>query len=252
MSEYTPRVVEAEIDELMSGLAAVALEGPKGVGKTATAERRAHTVYRLDDDAQRQLVSASPKVALQATPPVLFDEWQRLPKVWDAVRRAVDEGARAGQYLLTGSAIPEDVDVGERPHTGAGRIVSVRMRPMSLAERDLGPTTVSLTELLRGRRPDVSGKSTVDLAQYASEVVASGLPGIRRLRGRARRAQLDGYLERVVNRDFLEAGHPVRKPDALRRWMTAYAAATATTTSLEKIRDAATAATAKPRPSRPS
>lgn len=240
MTEYTPRVVEAEIDELMSGLAAVALEGPKGVGKTATAERRAHTVYRLDDDAQRQLVSASPKVALQATPPVLFDEWQRLPKVWDAVRRAVDEGARAGQYLLTGSAIPEDVDVGERPHTGAGRIVSVRMRPMSLAERDLGPTTVSLTELLRGRRPDVSGTSTVDLAQYASEVVASGLPGIRRLRGRARRAQLDGYLERVVNRDFLEAGHPVRKPEALRRWMTAYAAATATTTSLEKIRDAAT------------
>lgn len=240
MPPYTPRVVEAEIDELMSGLAAVALEGPKGVGKTATAERRATTIYRLDDDAQRQLVSASPKVALQAAPPVLLDEWQRLPQVWDAVRRSVDEGASPGRYLLTGSALPADDEVGARPHTGAGRIVSVRMRPMSLAERGLGPTTVSLKELLGGGRPDVSGTSPVDLAQYATEVVASGLPGIRSLQGRARRAQLDGYLERVVNRDFLEAGHPVRKPHALRRWMTAYAAASATTTTLAKIRDAAT------------
>lgn len=240
MPPYTPRVVETEIDELMSGLAAVALEGPKGVGKTATAERRATTIYRMDDDAQRQLVSASPKVALQAAPPVLIDEWQRLPQVWDAVRRSVDEGASPGRYLLTGSALPADDEVGARPHSGAGRIVSVRMRPMSLAERGLGPTTVSLKELLGGGRPDVSGTSPVDLAQYAAEVVASGLPGIRSLQGRARRAQLDGYLERVVNRDFLEAGHPVRKPHALRRWMTAYAAASATTTTLAKIRDAAT------------
>lgn len=240
MPPYTPRVVETEIDELMSGLAAVALEGPKGVGKTATAERRATTIYRMDDDAQRQLVSASPKVALQAAPPVLIDEWQRLPQVWDAVRRSVDEGASPGRYLLTGSALPADDEVGARPHSGAGRIVSVRMRPMSLAERGLGPTTLSLKELLGGSRPDVSGTSPVDLAQYAAEVVASGLPGIRSLQGRARRAQLDGYLERVVDRDFLEAGHPVRKPHALRRWMTAYAAASATTTTLAKIRDAAT------------
>lgn len=240
MPPYTPRVVETEIDELMSGLAAVALEGPKGVGKTATAERRATTIYRMDDDAQRQLVSASPKVALQAAPPVLIDEWQRLPQVWDAVRRSVDEGASPGRYLLTGSALPADDEVGARPHSGAGRIVSVRMRPMSLAERGLGPTTLSLKELLGGSRPDVSGTSPVDLAQYAAEVVASGLPGIRSLQGRARRAQLDGYLERVVNRDVLEAGHPVRKPHALRRWMTAYAAASATTTTLAKIRDAAT------------
>lgn len=240
MTTYSPRIVEAELDELMSGLAAVALEGPKGVGKTATAERRAKTIYRLDDEAQRQLVSASPRVALQASPPVLIDEWQRLPQVWDAVRRSVDEGASPGRYLLTGSAVPADDEVGARPHTGAGRIVSVRMRPMSLAERGLGAATVSLAKLLSGDRPDVSGTSEVDLAQYAAEIVASGFPGIRSLQGRARRAQLDGYLERVVNRDFSEAGHPVRKPDALRRWMTAYAAASATTTTLAKIRDAAT------------
>jgi hypothetical protein len=232
MTTYSPRIVEAELDELMSGLAAVALEGPKGVGKTATAERRAKTIYRLDDEAQRQLVSASPRVALQASPPVLIDEWQRLPQVWDAVRRSVDEGASPGRYLLTGSAVPADDEVGPRPHTGAGRIVSVRMRPMSLAERGLGAATVSLAKLLSGDRPDVAGTSEVDLAQYAAEIVASTSPAFE---APWACATLDDYLERVVNRDFSEAGHrSARRPPALgdrvRR-------ASATTATLAKIRD---------------
>ena len=241
---YSARVVDAELDELQRGLAAIALDGPKGVGKTATAARRAVSIFRLDDPAQRQIVDADPAIALAADPPVLFDEWQHAPAVWDAVRRAVDDGAGAGRYILTGSALPNDKEHAPT-HSGAGRIVSVRMRPLSLAERNLAPTTVSLRELLRGRKPPVDGKSKIDLAQYAYEVVASGFPGLRDLRGRALRAQLDGYITRVVDRDFEEAGHRVRKPDSLRRWMAAYAAATATTTSLEKIRDAATSGDGK-------
>ena len=236
MSHYTPRILDGELDELLGALPAVALEGPKGVGKTATAERRVTSVFRLDSPAQRQIAEADPTVLVTAPPPVLIDEWQHVPAVWDAIRRAVDDGAAPGQYILAGSAAPVEAPT----HSGAGRIVTVRMRPLALAERGLGPATVRLRDLLSGRREPVSGHSTVDLAGYAREVIASGFPGVWRLRGRALRAQLDGYLARVVDRDFVEQGHPVRKPDALRRWLTAYAAATATTTSLDKIRNAAT------------
>ena len=236
MSHYTPRILDGELDELLGALPAVALEGPKGVGKTATAERRVTSVFRLDSPAQRQIAEADPTVLITAPPPVLIDEWQHVPAVWDAIRRAVDDGAAPGQYILAGSAAPVEAPT----HSGAGRIVTVRMRPLALAERGLGPATVRLRDLLSGRRPPISGHSTVDLAGYAREVITSGFPGVRRLRGRALRAQLDGYLARVVDRDFVEQGHPVRKPDALRRWLTAYAAATATTTSLDKIRNAAT------------
>ena len=231
-----PRILDGELDELLGALPAVALEGPKGVGKTATAERRVTSVFRLDSPAQRQIAEADPTVLVTAPPPVLIDEWQHVPAVWDAIRRAVDDGAAPGQYILAGSAAPAEAPT----HSGAGRIVTVRMRPLALAERGLGPATVRLRDLLSGRRAPVSGHSTVDLAGYAREVITSGFPGVRRLRGRALRAQLDGYLARVVDRDFVEQGHPVRKPDALRRWLTAYAAATATTTSLDKIRNAAT------------
>lgn len=238
---YTSRIIDAELDELLPSLAALAVEGPKGVGKTATTLRRARTIYRLDDRAQRLAVEAATEVALAADAPVLFDEWQRYRPIWDAVRRAVDSAAHPGSYLLTGSAVPEqEGGEGGSTHSGAGRIVSLRMRPLSLAERGLGPTTVRLADLLSGKRNDIGGTTSVDVSAYAREVVASGFPGLRGLTGRALRAQIDGYLTRVVDRDFDEAGHPVRRPEALRRWMRSYAAATATTTSLEKIRDAAT------------
>jgi len=233
---YTDRLVDLELDELMSGVAAIALDGPKGVGKTATAQRRVRTTFRLDTPAQRQIADADPSVLLDSELPVLLDEWQYVPAVWDAVRRAVDAGALPGSFLLTGSAAPAVAPT----HSGAGRIVSTRMRPLSLAERGLGAPTVSLTEMLRGARPIVAGQSDVSLSGYAREIVASGFPGLRGLSGRALRAQLDGYVTRVVDRDFLDQGYAVRRPDTLRRWMTAYAAATATTTSLEKIRMAAT------------
>jgi predicted AAA+ superfamily ATPase len=98
---------------------------------------------------------------------------------------------------------------------------------------------VSLGQLLEGGRAPITGRTDVDLERYVEEILASGFPGIRSLPPRLLRAQLDGYLERIVDRDFEDLGRQVRRPATLWRWMQAYAAATATSTSYEKIRDAA-------------
>jgi len=233
---YRPRVLDAELNELMGDLAAIGIEGAKGVGKTATASQRAETIYQLDDPDQRVIAEADLDRLMKAPPPILIDEWQYIPPIWDRVRRSVDDGAEAGRFLLTGSASPRDIGT----HSGGGRIVSLRMRPMSLAERLSTPATVSLTELLTGSQPAIGGQTEIRLQDYTEEIVASGFPGIRRLSGRARRAQLDGYLRRVVDRDFVELGQNVRNPVALRSWMAAYAAASSTSTTFEKIRDAST------------
>lgn len=238
MASYLRRVVDDELDVLLPDLPAIALDGPKGVGKTATASRRAATVHRLDDPAQRAVLAAEPGRLVSGLEPILIDEWQRLPQSWDVVRRAVDDGTGGGRFLLTGSAAPTEQPM----HSGAGRIVTLRMRPLSLAERRLVAPTVSLAQLLTGARPAISGSSPLRLADYAEEIVASGLPGLRGTPGRARRARLDGFLDRIVERDFAEQDRPLRDPAGLRRWMTAYAAVTATTASFETIRDAATGA----------
>ncbi len=236
MDGYTARVLDAELDELLAGTSAVSIEGPKGVGKTATACRRAATIIRLDDPSERQAFAADPGRLRTLAAPVLLDEWQRQPSSWDVVRRAVDEDRHPGRYLLTGSAAPGETSL----HSGAGRIVTARMRPMTLSERGVGAANVSLRQLLTGRRPAVDGESAVGLADYVDELIGSGFPGLRQVRGRALRAELDGYLDRIVQKEFPELGQRVRNPAALRRWMRAYAAATSTTASYEAIRDAAT------------
>ena len=233
---YLPRVLDVELDELMSGAPAIAIDGPKGVGKTATCLRRASSVYSLDDGAQRALLEADPGRLERDPRPILVDEWQRLPASWDLVRRSVDADPTPGRFLLTGSAVPIEAPV----HSGAGRIVSLRMRPLTLSERGLERPTVSLANLLTGRRPSIDGSTTVDLSAYADEIVRSGFPAIRGTAPRARRALLDGYLGRIVQRDFAEQGRRVRRPETLRGWLRAYAAATATTASYQVLLEAAT------------
>ena len=232
---YRRRIVDDELDELFLGLAAIALEGPKAVGKTATALRRAATVYRLDEPGQLDIARADPQRLIGGPRPVLIDEWQRLPEVWDVVRRAVDVDPTPGQFLLTGSATPTDAP----SHSGAGRIVSLRMRPLSLAERFDSADRTSLAALLSGERAPLHGSTDLTVADYAREIVGSGLPAVRQLTGRAQRSQLDSYLRRIMQRDFDELGHRVRNEGALRRWLTAYAAATSTAASYDTIRDAA-------------
>lgn len=235
--EYSRRIVDDELDELLDGIPALSLEGPKAVGKTETALRRAATVFRIDDEAQREIVEADPRRLSTGKSPILVDEWQRLPSTWDVVRRAVDDDPTPARFILTGSSAPVEMPT----HSGAGRIVTVRMRPMSLAERHSRSDGVSLRSLLSGKHPDVDGAAAMELADYVEEITRSGYPAIRRSSGRVLRAQLDGYLDRIVERDFEELGHRIRNAGALRRWLTAFAAATSTTASYDTIRDAASA-----------
>ncbi|MDE0676757.1 MAG: DUF4143 domain-containing protein [Acidimicrobiaceae bacterium] len=236
MDAYLPRIVDTELDMLTDGLPAVVIEGPRAVGKTETALRRARTVHRLDDGRQLAIVRGDPERLLAGSPPILIDEWQRYPDSWDMVRRRVDADPGTARFLLTGSAAPAT-----RPtHSGAGRMVTLRMHPMSLAERGITEPTVSLAELLSGSRPQLAGRSAMKLSDYALEIERSGFPAIRELDRGLRERQIGSYLDRVVEHDIDELGTGVRDRASLGRWLEAFAAATATTAAYTSIRDAAT------------
>lgn len=233
---YVERVVDAELDMLLDGLPAICIEGPRAVGKTRTALRRARTVHDLDDPETLALALAEPSRLVRGPEPILIDEWQRYPPSWDLVRRAVDDDTRPGRFLLTGSTGPDVPPT----HSGAGRIVTLRMRPLNLFERQLQAPTVSLERMLSGDRPAVGGRTDLTLDDYIAEIVGGGLPGWRAGDARTRQAALDGYLRRAVDHDVALMGYRARRPGVMRRWLAAYAAATATTATYETIRDAAT------------
>lgn len=155
----------------------------------------------------------------------------------DAVRRAVDRHAPAGRFLATGSAAPR---ADSNTHSGAGRIISLRMRPMSLFERGDFTATVRFNDVISGNNPRISETSAATLPDYTAAIADSGFPGILSLPERRRSQALDNYLRQVVDRDLPGAGYTARRPETLRRWLAAYGAASSTPTSYSRILDATT------------
>ena len=232
-SDYHRRVVDTVLDRYLEELPAVLLDGPKGVGKTTTALRRAKTVRRFDRRDDRFLAESDEEWAVQGERPTLLDEWHRVPAVWDAVKRAVDDNRSGGQFILTGSLPTTST------HSGAGRVTAVRMRPMTLSERGGTTPSVSLLALARGDL-EVTGDTPWGIRDYVDEIFRSGFPGLRDLSDDTRRAALQGYVQRIVDSDLPDLGIPHRKPASLLAWLAAYAAATSTTSRWETIRQAAT------------
>ena len=236
---YLRRTVDELLDTFLPQAPAIALDGAKGVGKTGTALQRATKVFLLDRPDQRALVEADPD-GIRRPGTTLLDEWSRMPEVWDLVRREVDNGAGPGSFLLTGSATPATA---QGTHSGAGRILSLRMRPMALHERGQLVPTISLTSLLTAEPPcstEIEGHTSYCLADYLDAIAASGFPGIMGLGPDLRTEQLATYIQRVIDRDLPDLGYGVRRPETLRRWLAAYAAASSTTTSYSKLLDTTT------------
>ncbi|MEJ5928439.1 DUF4143 domain-containing protein [Corynebacterium sp. H128] len=235
-SRYLSRYIDIELDEL-TGAPAIAVDGAKGVGKSETTKRRATKVYQLDRVNERELLQARLDDLLSVAEVLCLDEWQHLPEVWDVVRRKVDDRT-VTKFLLTGSATPRsDADT----HSGAGRILSLRMRPLTVSERDETEPSVLISEMFEGRM-NVSGTTSWGLVDYAEAICSTGLPGIYKLSGRGRRQAIASYIQRVIDRDIPDQGLMVRKPESMRAWWAAYAAASSTTTAYNKILDAATPA----------
>jgi len=212
--KYLPRAADTELAERLKVSGALLIEGPKGCGKTETAMRRATSAVRFDTDpAARAQVELNPDALFAEPTPILFDEWQRVPQIWDHVRRHVDDLGQRGLYILTGSATPTD---SRELHSGAGRIGTLRMRPMSLFESGHSTGEVSLAALLRGE--DQQAKLTkVTVPELMAQIVIGGWPALIGEDERFARRWLADYLKQIVEVDIPSLGTTRRAPDRLRR-----------------------------------
>jgi predicted AAA+ superfamily ATPase len=234
------RLIEPYILDLMTAFPAIAIDGLKGVGKTVSTKRIAKTVFELDRIRDFDRLANSLETLSSAPKPVLIDEWQRIPRVWDYVRRAVDDGAAPGSFLLTGSIANDDMNI----HSGAGRIIKQKMYPLSLAERDLEIPTVSLRDMLSAESPfsiEISGETEVTFRRYMNEIAASGLPAFRKFNQSQRKIVFESYFENMLTHEFDQQGVKLRQPQTLLRWLRAFAAAISTDAGYNEILDASTA-----------
>lgn len=193
----------------MAATGAVVIEGAKACGKTATASRVAASSVLLDvDEGARRALQVDPSLVLEGDRPRLLDEWQVEPRLWNLVRRAVDDAGTPGQFVLTGSSVPpDDAD----RHTGAGRFSFLRMRPMTLFESGHSSGTVSLAELFDGGEVR-STDPGLKLENLVERIVSGGWPAQQgRPVADAARAARD-YLEQVRLVDISRVGDRRRDP----------------------------------------
>lgn len=224
--DYRPRVADAELAEKLAAGGAVLIEGPRACGKTETARHAARSEVRLDtDQATRAAGLIDPAILLAGERPHLIDEWQLVPEVWNHVRRAVDDaGGATGAFILAGSSVPPD-DVTR--HSGAGRFLRLRMRPMSLAESGYSTGDVSLAGILDGagaRAPRVR----LAIREVADLVSVGGWPG---LQSRTTDQALDamrGYVADTARLDLPRVDGVRRDPERVRRLLASLARYTGT------------------------
>ncbi len=222
---YRTRLIDLALDDLLTELPAVMVIGARACGKTTTLRRRTATTVQLNVAAEAAAFQADPDAALRGLEePLLLDEWQSVPQVLGAVRRAVDADPRPCRFLLTGS-ISAELEGDSWPATG--RIVRVPMFPMTVREQ-LGNVVwpTFFDKIARGVALTVP-RHTPDLRGYVELALAGGFPQpALLLRDSRRRAWYDSYLDELLTHGVEQAEKPRtrrRDPQRLRRYLEAYA-----------------------------
>lgn len=223
MKKYKQRIADKMLQRRLSGVGAVLIEGPKWCGKTTTASQHANQILYLDDPTEMsqylRMADINPKALLQGKEPLLIDEWQLAPKLWDTIRYEVDRRGNPGQFILTGSAVPAQTR--DIHHSGTGRFAWLTMRPMSLYESGESSGEVSIGDLFSS--PDnIMGINKLLLDDIAFLICRGGWPSATMLEGEPALDTVIYYYDAVTRSDISRVDGINRNPELTKRLMRSY------------------------------
>ena len=240
MESYKHRIADGLLAKKLRAKGAVLIEGPKWCGKTTTAEEiAASKVMLANADAKKQfsrLLEIDVEAALGGDAPMLIDEWQTVPKLWDAVRYAVDRRRKMGQFVLTGSAVPDREAEKERVHSGTGRFAWLTMRPMTLFESGESNGSVSLARLFAAPEK-VLERNGLNLQDIAFLICRGGWPMAVGLPAEAALEQAFDYYDAVTKEDVTRVDGVKRTSDRVQRLMRSYARHQGVQVSIATLRE---------------
>lgn len=240
MKGYKPRIMDSLLKKKLQAKGAVLIEGPKWCGKTTTAEEIAASkimLARTDiKNNFKSLLEIDIDAALAGDAPMLIDEWQTVPKLWDAVRYTVDHRRKMGQFILTGSAVPDKEAEKEREHSGTGRFAWLTMRPMTLYESGESNGTVSLANLFASPEK-ILEKNGLKLQDIAFLICRGGWPMSVGLPEEAALEQAFDYYDAVTKEDITKVDGVKRASARVQCLMKAYARHQGTQVSIATLKE---------------
>lgn len=228
------------IENRLRSKGALLIEGAKWCGKTTTAEHHAHSVLMLAQpeklEQTRQFLDIDSSSALRGKAPLLIDEWQELPRIWDAVRYEVDHRQEQGQFILTGSAVLSRKKDEMPLHTGTGRFAWLTMRPMTLFESEESNGQVSLEELFESPQK-INGQCPLRLEDIAYLICRGGWPGALDMPKADALEQAYDYLDAVTREDVTRVDGVKRASARIEKLLRAYARHQGSQATIRTLRD---------------
>ena len=185
-----------------------------------------------------ELADASPgalRGLLNQTPPLLVDEWQVAPALWNAVRRECDRrGGAPGQFILTGSSTLPDNPI---RHSGAGRLAPLRLRTFSSFESGMSNGAVSLGAMLRGERVDAVSELVLSRLELAEAICRGGWPASLQMPLDQALSYVGAYVDAMCGIDIRRSADtpPYRNTETARRVLRSLARNIGTTASVSAL-----------------
>ena len=233
---YLPRIVDRKIERYLNIFGAISIEGPKWCGKTWTALAHANTVrYIMNPPSNinyKETAKIEPVLLLDGEEPVLVDEWQEIPVIWDTVRFEVDQSPKRGRFLLTGSTKPL---IDEVAHSGAGRIARLRMRPMTLFESGHSSGKISMSDILKAE-PIKSSLTEIGLRDLIEIACRGGWPANQDTYKEDIYEIPRQYIETIARVDITQVDDVRRDPERVKKILRAFARNNSTNVSNVTIR----------------
>jgi predicted AAA+ superfamily ATPase len=229
---YKERLTDKELLRKLDSAGALLIRGMKACGKTESAKQYSKSVLALDQDEQVPLLmSTSPQRLLLGDTPRLIDEWQEHPKIWNYVRHEVDKRKESAQFILTGSANPEE---SVKMHSGAGRFTILDMRTMSWQEMGYSTGKISLKKLFSGEKIDIYDEPT-DLEFIIDRIITGGFPGLMNKNIRQARDMNRAYVDLLAEVDMSRLSNTKRDPIKIKNLLRSLARNTATMVDIKTL-----------------
>ena len=200
---YKERLIDKKIEECLKIFGAVSIVGPKYCGKTWTSLAHSKSVKYINSNDKKLYTLAQMDVnqILVGEYPILIDEWQLIPSIWDCVRRKCDEDKIKGKFILTGSATEKENTI---DHSGAGRICKLDMGTMSLFESGESDGYVSLNDLFKNIEFKGHLTKELSLEDIANLIMRGGWPD--NIENTPKESQLivKSYIKDILDKDINE------------------------------------------------
>lgn len=204
--EYIHRDLEKKIKELAEDYSCILITGPRQVGKTTLFKKlmdENRTVVSLDDLEERKLAQTDPAMFLQMHDlPILIDEVQYAPQLFPYIKMAIDNGAPASSFWLTGSQAFRMMELAQE--SLAGRTAIIHMSSLSQHELYGAGDNIEFSVDLETLKQRSKNGTKAELSELYERIWMGSMPGYRSGRYKDRNVFYSSYIQTYIDRDVSE------------------------------------------------